>query len=148
MPEQTEDNAPGWANAPKCGHPTRTGGTCPRPVMPGSTACYTHGLPEGQRQPPPRRPAAPDAALTALADELEAAETPAAVRAILARVAAGLMRGTIPTTTVKLVNQLGNTILRALDQDLGKELEELKEALANHESTAVQGWARRKRGRR
>lgn len=134
--------APGWSDAPKCGRPTRAGGTCPRPVMPGSTACYTHGLPPGKRQPPRRQP---DAALATLADELEAAETPAAVRAVLAQVAAGLIRGTVPASTAKLVNQLGNTILRAMTDDLTAELTDLKEALAGHASEAVRGWSKRRR---
>jgi hypothetical protein len=83
--------------------------------------------------------------MDALADELEAAQTPAQVRDVLTRVGAGLMRGTVPPTTAKILTQLGNTILRSMDADLEADLQEIKQALEDHEDTRVQAWSRRRR---
>ena len=61
---------------------------------------------------------------------------------------AAVLRGTLAPTTGRIVSQLAGQVLRALADDLSKDLAEVKAALADHENERVRSWARRKGGRR
>jgi hypothetical protein len=128
-------------DAPRCADRTLGGAPCPKRPVRGFDRCWSHLPPDVRvqltvtKKPP----------LDALAEELTQAEDAGAIRAVLTKVAALVLAGRIPVNVGQVVAQLANAALRALADDLSKELEEVKSALADHEDTRVQGWARRPR---
>ncbi|MGQ0508667.1 MAG: hypothetical protein ACT4TC_25485 [Myxococcaceae bacterium] len=156
--EEIEPFGPG---APRCGATTLAGRPCPNPARVGRAFCVAHDpeAKDAQRAAAARggsrrkaTPAGPGQLtpeeienVTAIATELGTATEPIHVRDAIAKTAALVLAGTIPPRVAAAVNQLANTTLRAISDDLSKELAELKQLLANHASTEVQGWAKRRR---
>jgi len=131
----------------RCSAPTKAGGSCPKAAMAGKTTCWTHGTSVEERKVvAARRPSADRQGLPVeIADELERAETPSAVRAVLTKVGAAVLRGQLAPTTGRIVSQLAGQVLRSISDDIEQELKEIKELLAQHPAEEVRGWAGRRR---
>jgi len=135
--------------APHCRATTVKGVPCRAYARPGTTSCFEHdaSVADARKAGKSRGGRAAGYAKGGevqkeLAQQVASASTPNELAAVMVKVAAMVLAGTLPPRTGAVLSQLGNTALSALKADLNERLERLQ-AVIDRTPELRAAWKRR-----